>query len=101
MPSNCPLAPHGNEEAMFGPVSSTPFNKKKFSDGRRPDTENQFPPPPPGLPVVRYAEKLIVPGLSVIRRSKLRPLSGKSFTCCSPTSPEIEAVVVFTSGISP
>ena len=44
--------------------------------------------------------KLIAPGLSVIRLSKLRPLSGRSFTSRSFTSPETEAVVVLTSGAS-
>ena len=42
----------------------------------------------------------MAPGLRVIRLSKLRPLSGRSFTSLSPTTPESGAVVVFTSGSS-
>ncbi len=42
----------------------------------------------------------MAPGFSVIRLSKLRPLSGRSFTSRSPTRPETEDVVVFTTGIS-
>ena len=40
----------------------------------------------------------MAPGLSVIRLSKLRPLSGRSLTSRSPTRPETEAVVVLTTG---
>ena len=33
-------------------------------------------------------------------QSKLRPFSGRSFTCCSPTRPEMSAVVTLTGGAS-
>ena len=36
----------------------------------------------------------------MIRLSKLRPLSGKSFTSRSPTTPATDDVVVFTIGVS-
>ena len=36
----------------------------------------------------------MTPGLRLIRLSKLRPLSGRSFTSRSPTIPETEDVVV-------
>ncbi len=42
----------------------------------------------------------MTPGLSVMRSSKLRPLSGRSFTSRSPTSPETEDVVVLTTEVA-
>ena len=41
----------------------------------------------------------MAPGFSAIRLSKLRPLSGRSFTSRSLTTPETEDVVVFTTGV--
>ena len=62
-----------------------------FCCGRLPDTAKLLPlveletPVPPVFSQVKFT----TPGFSVISSSKLRPLSGKSFTCCSPTSPEM------------
>jgi len=41
-----------------------------------------------------------VPAFSKTNWSKLRPFSGSSFTSRSPTKPETEEVVVFTTGAS-
>src|SRR5260370_33439856 len=100
MRSNCPLAPRGDTEALPAPVYSTPFSKTTFSALRRPDTENKFPPTP-GLAADLLTVKLMVPAFKVMRRSKLRPLRGNSFTCFSPTKPETEGVVVLIRGASP
>ena len=68
----------------------------RLVSGRFPATENMFQ-----APLSRVFEvALETPTLSVIRLSKLRPFSGNSFTCCSVITPEVELVVVFTSGAS-
>jgi len=50
------------------------------------------------VPPVFWEVKLTTPGLSVSRRSKLRPLSGRSLICRSPTSPEMSLVVATQAG---
>ena len=42
-PSNWPLAPPGVILISEAPVYSMPFNRKRFSCGRRPDTANMLP----------------------------------------------------------
>jgi hypothetical protein len=42
-PSNWPLAPPGVLSISDAPVYSTPFSRKRFSCGLRPETANMLP----------------------------------------------------------
>ena len=43
MPSNSPLTPPGEIASWLDPVYSTPFTRNRFSEVRRPSTENVLP----------------------------------------------------------
>src|SRR5438477_8057976 len=97
-PSNWELAPEGvmNWWVAFPPTQSTPLIRNRLVSCRCPATEKAGkPPPPPMLELL-----LTTPALSSRSRSKLRPFSGRSLTCCSVINPEVELSVVFTSGAS-
>src|SRR5213083_2662400 len=97
-PSNWELAPEGvmNWWVAFPPIQSTPLIRNRLVSCRWPATEKAGKPPPPPM----FEALLTTPALSSRSRSKLRPFSGRSLTCCSVMSPDVELSVVFTSGAS-
>src|SRR2546422_7079502 len=89
----------GRRDELVGRVPPDPVDavdQKPVGFCRSPATEKAGKPPPP--PILELL--LTTPALSSRSRSKLRPFSGRSLTCCSVINPEVELSVVFTSGAS-
>src|SRR5437667_4885869 len=80
----------------FPPIQSTPLIRNRLVSCRWPATEKPGKLPPPPM----FELLLTTPGLSSRSRSKLRPFSGRSLTCCSVINPDVELNVVLTSGAS-
>ena len=101
-PSSCWLVPPGVMLFSAAPVNSTPFKRKIFCCGRFPSTAKLLPlveletPMPPVFSQVKFT----TPGFSVSNSSKLRPFSGRSLTCCSPTRFDAGEVVALTMAAS-
>src|SRR5437867_5158617 len=88
-PSNWELAPDGvmNWWVAFPPIQSTPLIRNRLVSCRWPATEKPGKLPPPPM----FELLLTTPGLSSRSRSKLRPFSGRSLTCCSVINPDVRS----------
>src|SRR5436309_14726857 len=90
-PSNCELAPDGvmNWWVAFPPIQSTPLIMNRLVSCRWPATEKAGKPPPPPL----LELLLVTPSLGTRALSNLLPLSGRSLTCYSLVSTDVELSV--------